>query len=55
MCDWIYENQANIITTTLRLFQENSQAVSTDQPRAVCQQRAYLPSLLVSGWLAAGR
>ena len=49
-----YENRANFNTTTLTLFQENTQAFSLNQSQAVCQQTAYSPTLLVFGWLLAG-
>ena len=45
-------HDCNVNTTSLRLFQENTQAFSTNQPRAVCQHTVDIPSLLVSGcWL----
>jgi len=53
MSVWIYENRANFNTTTLTLFQENTQAFSLDQPQALCQHTAYSPTLLLSGWLGA--
>ena len=36
-------------------FQENTQAFSLNQSQAVCHYTANAPTLLVSGWLAAGR
>ena len=51
---WIYENRANVKTTILTLFQENTQSFSLNQSQAVCQHTAYSPTLLVPGWLVTG-
>ena len=52
---WIFENGVNVNTTTLKLFSENTQDFSFNQPQTVCQYTAYSPTLLVSDWLAFGR
>ena len=49
---WIFENGANVNTTTPTLFQENTQDFFFNQPQTTCQHTAYSPTLLVSGWLA---
>ena len=37
---WIFENGANVRTTTLTGLQENTQDFSSNQPQAVCQHTA---------------
>ena len=47
-------NLSNINKTTLKLFPENTQDFSFNQPQTGCQHTVYSPTLLVSGWLAFG-